>query len=384
MRRRPRGCAFSVLRLSRLRLPGRGSRSGLRHVGLLMAADAECICLSVGLERPPYDVACHDGHHRSLIGLGHPVRRRRIKVLLVVGRRCSHTRSTGTALRSSSRSCWLSHLQYDWQSPVWRHFLDQLGSLATVVRYDERGFGLSDWTVDDFSLPARLADLEAVVDASGVERFALLGMSGGSAVAMAYAIAHPERVNRLVLRDGLLVSPCSSPGRTGRGGDVSEHHSRRLGEGGSRIPARLHDEVHPWGDRGTAALVRRPAADVDLRRERCRQPRRPPAGGYRGRHARISAPTIVLQAIGDRSTTFDNAVTVSSLIPGLASSRSRVATTSSWPMSRRGACSSTRSASFLEPERQATGSRSRPTDRPRRSSRTRRRGPPTRRRRPDE
>src|SRR5436189_4971263 len=60
-------------------------------------------------------------------------------------------------------SCWLSHLQYDWQSPVWRHFLDQLGKLATVVRYDERGFGLSDWTVDDFSLPARLAGLEAVV-----------------------------------------------------------------------------------------------------------------------------------------------------------------------------------------------------------------------------
>ena len=52
-------------------------------------------------------------------------------------------------------SCWLSHLQYDWQSPVWRHFLDQLGSLATVIRYDESGFGLSDWTVDDFpSAPA--------------------------------------------------------------------------------------------------------------------------------------------------------------------------------------------------------------------------------------
>ena len=104
-------------------------------------------------------------------------------------------------------SCWLSHLQYDWQSPVWRHFLDQLGALATVVRYDERGFGLSDWTVDDFSLPARLADLEAVVAASGVERFALLGMSGGSAVAMAYAIAHPERVSRLILYGTVCGEP---------------------------------------------------------------------------------------------------------------------------------------------------------------------------------
>ena len=86
-------------------------------------------------------------------------------------------------------SCWLSHLQYDWQSPVWRHFLEDLGRIATVVRYDERGFGLSDWNVDDFSLEARLGDLEAVVEATGLERFALLGMSGGSSVAMAYAIA---------------------------------------------------------------------------------------------------------------------------------------------------------------------------------------------------
>jgi hypothetical protein len=58
-------------------------------------------------------------------------------------------------------SCWLSHLQYDWQSPVWRHFLAALGTFATVVRYDERGHGLSDWDVDDFSLPACITDLEA-------------------------------------------------------------------------------------------------------------------------------------------------------------------------------------------------------------------------------
>ena len=88
-------------------------------------------------------------------------------------------------------SCWLSHLQYDWQSPVWRHFLDQLGDIATVIRYDERGFGMSDWNVDDFSIEARVGDLEAVLEATGFEQFALLGMSGGSGVAMAYAIAHP-------------------------------------------------------------------------------------------------------------------------------------------------------------------------------------------------
>src|SRR5436190_17162113 len=109
-------------------------------------------------------------------------------------------------------SCWLSHLQYDWQSPVWRHFLDELGAIATVIRYDERGFGLSDWEVQDFSLAARQADLETVVESVGLERFALLGMSGGSAVAMAYAIAHPERVTRLVLYGTVCGEPVVQEG----------------------------------------------------------------------------------------------------------------------------------------------------------------------------
>jgi pimeloyl-ACP methyl ester carboxylesterase/DNA-binding CsgD family transcriptional regulator len=100
-------------------------------------------------------------------------------------------------------SCWLSHLQHDWQSPVWRHFLDDLGDVATVYRYDERGFGLSDWEVGDFSLERRLADLEALVEAAGLDRFAVLGMSGGAPVAIAYAHAHPERVSRLVLYGGM-------------------------------------------------------------------------------------------------------------------------------------------------------------------------------------
>ena len=100
-------------------------------------------------------------------------------------------------------SCWLSHLQHDWESPVWRHFLDDLGDVATVVRYDERGFGLSEWDVDDFSLERRLTDLETLVEATGLERFAVLGMSGGAPVALAYAAKHPERVTRMVLYGGM-------------------------------------------------------------------------------------------------------------------------------------------------------------------------------------
>ena len=95
-------------------------------------------------------------------------------------------------------TCWLSHLQYDWQSPVWRHFLAALGEIATVVRYDERGHGLSDWDVDDFSLEARIADLEAVVDDAGLDRFALMAMSQGGPPSIAYAVRHPERISRLI------------------------------------------------------------------------------------------------------------------------------------------------------------------------------------------
>jgi pimeloyl-ACP methyl ester carboxylesterase/DNA-binding CsgD family transcriptional regulator len=96
-------------------------------------------------------------------------------------------------------SCWLSHLQFDWESPVWRHFLADIGRFATIVRYDERGHGLSDWDVTEFGLEARIGDLEAVIDHAGLDRFALMGMAQGGPVTIAYAARHPERVSHLVL-----------------------------------------------------------------------------------------------------------------------------------------------------------------------------------------
>lgn len=95
-------------------------------------------------------------------------------------------------------TCWLSHLQFDWESPVWRHFLADLGRFCTIVRYDERGYGLSDWGVENHSLAVRVADLEAVVESAGYERFALMGMSQGGPVTIDYAVRHPERVTRLL------------------------------------------------------------------------------------------------------------------------------------------------------------------------------------------
>ena len=95
-------------------------------------------------------------------------------------------------------TCWLSQLQYDWASPVWQHFLRDLGRFATVIRYDERGHGLSDWDVDDYSLEARIGDLEAVADDAGFDHFALMAMSQGGPPAIEYAVRHPERLTRLL------------------------------------------------------------------------------------------------------------------------------------------------------------------------------------------
>lgn len=97
---------------------------------------------------------------------------------------------------------WLNHLEFDWRSPVWHHVMRELSAGRTLVRYDERGNGLSDWDVEDFSFEALVADLEAVVDAVGFERFPLLGISQGCAVSIVYAVRHPERVTRLVLHGG--------------------------------------------------------------------------------------------------------------------------------------------------------------------------------------
>src|SRR5690606_34106709 len=97
---------------------------------------------------------------------------------------------------------WLTHLEKDWNSPLWRPFLDRLNESFHVVRYDQRGNGLSQWDVADFSLERFVEDLEAVVAASGLDRFALYGTSQGAPAAVAYAARHPDRVSRLILHGG--------------------------------------------------------------------------------------------------------------------------------------------------------------------------------------
>jgi pimeloyl-ACP methyl ester carboxylesterase len=100
---------------------------------------------------------------------------------------------------------WMTHLEFDFESPIWRHLYRELARDHTLIRYDARGNGLSDREVEHLSFEALVHDLETVVDAAGIERFALLGISQGCAVSVGYAVQHPERVTHLVLYGGFAV-----------------------------------------------------------------------------------------------------------------------------------------------------------------------------------
>jgi pimeloyl-ACP methyl ester carboxylesterase len=113
--------------------------------------------------------------------------------------------TAGNGLPVVKTANWLNHIEHDWNSPVWSPLLARLAAQFRLIRYDERGSGLSDWDVADASLDALVRDLEAVVDMLDLERFALLGISRGCAVAIAYAARHPDRVSHLVLCSGYVV-----------------------------------------------------------------------------------------------------------------------------------------------------------------------------------
>jgi pimeloyl-ACP methyl ester carboxylesterase len=113
----------------------------------------------------------------------------------------------------------MNHLEYDWESPIWRHLLEGLARNHTLVRYDARGNGLSDWDVDELSLEAWVSDLETVVDTVGIDRFPLFGVSQGCAISIAYAVRHPERLSHLILYGGFAL------GRSKR--SPGEHEKRK-------------------------------------------------------------------------------------------------------------------------------------------------------------
>jgi pimeloyl-ACP methyl ester carboxylesterase/DNA-binding CsgD family transcriptional regulator len=103
---------------------------------------------------------------------------------------------------------WLTHLEYEWESPVWRHWIRFFSDNFRYIRYDERGCGMTDRNIGDLSLERWVADVEDIVAAADIRQpFSLLGISQGAAICVAYAVKHPERVSKLVLYGGYTRGP---------------------------------------------------------------------------------------------------------------------------------------------------------------------------------
>jgi pimeloyl-ACP methyl ester carboxylesterase len=212
----------------------------------------------------------------------------------------------------------MSHLQYDWESPVWRHWIDSMSRENTLIRYDERGSGLSDCNVVDLSFGAMVADLESVADASSLDRFALLGVSQSCAVSVAYAVRHPERVSRLVLYGGYA----RGWRRRGEGSQLEMHEAMTtlIREGwGKDNPAfrQLFTEMFiPGASREQMAwfndLQKKTASPLDASRLHY-------AFGEMDVAALLGAvtvPTLVLHARNDAAVPFEQGKALAAGIPG--------------------------------------------------------------------
>jgi pimeloyl-ACP methyl ester carboxylesterase/DNA-binding winged helix-turn-helix (wHTH) protein len=214
---------------------------------------------------------------------------------------------------------WLTHLEFDWESPVWRHWLHELSRDHTLIRYDERGSGLSDRDVEDHSFDAWVRDLETVVDALGLERFPLFGLSQGCAVAVAYAARHPDRVSRLVLYGG-YVQGAVARARTPEELEEATMLMRNLPLGWGRdnpafrlffaakfIPEGTAEQLRWFSD--LQRITTTPEIAVRLRSTAA-------AIDVTMLAPQVRAPTIVLHATGDGAVPFDQGRSFAALIPG--------------------------------------------------------------------
>jgi pimeloyl-ACP methyl ester carboxylesterase len=212
---------------------------------------------------------------------------------------------------------WMSNLEFDWQSPVWRPWLEELSRYNTLIRYDQRANGLSDREVADISLAAWVPDLESVVDAAGLARFVLLGASQGAAVAIAYAVKHPERVSRLILYGGF------AQGRLERGRPEEAEEAQvqmqlmKLGWGRDDpafrqffstqfIPDGTSEELSSFNE-----LQRRSTSPENA----VRILKAAWGADVLDLVPRIRVPTLVLHSRGDRRVPFESGRLIASLIP---------------------------------------------------------------------
>ncbi|MEU3648821.1 alpha/beta fold hydrolase [Lentzea sp. NPDC034063] len=226
------------------------------------------------------------------------------------------TVGTGRPLLKAAN--WLTHLDLEWKSPVWAHWLSGLGRGRQLVRYDERGCGLSSWDVPGFTFEDWVDDLETVVDAVGLDRFPLLGVSQGGAVAVAYAARHPERVSRLILAGAY------ARGRQVRARDDAERDAAALDLDLARVgwthqdPSFLRVFASQFLQTGTAQewddfteLQRRttsPANGVRFLEEFARI-------DVSGIAHRVSCPTLILHSRRDARVPVSQALELAAMIP---------------------------------------------------------------------
>jgi serine/threonine protein kinase/pimeloyl-ACP methyl ester carboxylesterase len=227
--------------------------------------------------------------------------------------------TTGSGPPLVKAANWLSHLEVDGRSPVWRHWIRELSRHHTLVRYDERGCGLSDWNVEDFSLEAWVRDLEAVVDALELERFPLLGISQGGPIAIAYATRHPERVSHLILH-GSYARGVSHRGLSDQDREERELLLRLIRVGwGKDHPAFRQVFTSLFIPDGTTEQIQwfnelqRVSAKPENAARMC-------AAFYeldvRALAPQVRAPTLVLHGTGDMRIPFAEGRLLASLIPG--------------------------------------------------------------------
>jgi pimeloyl-ACP methyl ester carboxylesterase/DNA-binding CsgD family transcriptional regulator len=214
---------------------------------------------------------------------------------------------------------WMNHLQYDWESPIWRPWVLEMARRYRLTSYDARGCGLSDRQVADHSFESHLCDLEAVVDAANLERFALLGMCQGAAFAIAYAARHPERVSRLILYGAYAQGKLRRP-YTAQQRDEADVMVKLIEVGWGRedsafrqvfttqfIPDCTLEQVHAFDELqrvtaspDTAATLLRMFHEIDVADDACK----------------VRCPTLVMHASGDQRVPIEQGRSTAALIPG--------------------------------------------------------------------
>ncbi len=214
---------------------------------------------------------------------------------------------------------WLTHLELDWHSPVWRHWLEALAERHTLVRYDLRGSGLSDREVGDATIDTWVEDLDAVVADLGLERFPLLGLCQGGAIAIAYAARRPERVSRLVLYDAYARGAFTG-GFATRAAREARSLTRMIELGWGRETAAFRELF------ASLLMPDGPPDNVRWLGELQRQTVSPENAArlWKAFHSldvhdlapRITVPTLVMHVRGDCMVPFEEGERLASLIPG--------------------------------------------------------------------